>query len=90
MAFARTNPRSGSFGDLNMLAGDWTGSEGDATGTVTLKGGRVYLVNFTIQDGGSQEDSPVGYSVSITSGTITISVFNHVAVTQGRFIIIYA
>lgn len=90
MAFTTANSRIMSSGNLKVFAGDWTGSVGDATGTVTLQGGRVYGASFSIQDGSSQEDTPVPYSTSISGDTITISVFNKSNVTSGRFIIWYA
>lgn len=90
MAFATTNVRASVFGDLKVYAGDWSGSEGDANGTVTLSGGRVYLVNFWNFDATSQEDRPTPVSVSESGGTITVTVANLNTVTTGRFIIIYA
>ena len=90
MAFSRANLRHGTMGDLKVQAGDWTGSEGDASGTVTLRGGRVYGTAFNIEDATSGEDRPVPTSVSISSGAITITVHNHVSVTSGRYIIWYA
>lgn len=90
MAFATANLRSGVNGDLKLQAGDWSGSEGDAAGTFSLRGGRVYRVHFGIQDSDSGKDRPVPTSVSITSGAITVTIFNHVTVTNGRFIIEYA
>jgi len=90
MALATTNIRSGAFGDLKVYAGDWTGSSGDAAGTITLKGGRVYLVNVYNQDDTSQEDRPTPCAVSVSSGTITVTIYNKSTVTLGRFLIIYA
>lgn len=90
MAFATTNVRTSSFGDLKVYAGDWSGSQGDSNGSITLSGGRVYLINFTNFDATSQEDRPTPVSVTESSGTITVSVSNQNPVTTGRFIIIYA
>jgi hypothetical protein len=46
MAFATSNVRRSVFGDLKVTAGDWTGSAGDANGTIAVEGGRVYLSEF--------------------------------------------
>lgn len=89
MAFATANTRGGTVGNLKMLAGDWSGSVGDAAGTITLSGGRVYLCHFENQDsdGTKQTLQP---SVSISNGSITITVGNYSGVTDGRFVVIYA
>ena len=89
MAFATSNVKAASIGNLRWHIGDWTGVVGDASGTITLKGGRVYLVNFYDQDATSQEDRPTPCDITVSSGTITITVHNHVNVTNGRFIIAY-
>lgn len=90
MAFATTNVNVASVGNLNCLVGNWTGAIGDASGTVSIKGGNVYLVSFYNQDASSQEDRPTPCDISYSSGTITITVHNHSGVTTGRFIVIYA
>ena len=89
MAFAATNLQHASLGNLRAQVGDWTGSSGDASGTLTLKGGRVWLCSFGNQDATSQEDRPTPCDVSVSSGTITITIHNHSDVTNGRFIVIY-
>lgn len=90
MAFATTNTQSGAIGSLKFYAGDWSGAIGDANGTVTLNGGRVYLANFCNCDNTSQEDRPTPVTVSESAGTITVSVSNQNAVTTGRFLIVYS
>jgi len=89
MAFATSNVKAVSFGSVLGLVGDWSGNAGDAEGTVTLKGGRVYLVNFYNQDATSGEDRPTPCSVAVSSGTITVTVNNQSNVTNGRFTLIY-
>ena len=90
MAFATANLRSGTFGQLKMLAGDWSGAVGDAAGTVTLSGGRCYSARFQNHDNdaGKLTESPT--RISESAGTITVTVTNIEAVTDGRFVIIYA
>lgn len=90
MAFATSSVKTASGGNLRWLVGNWTGNVGDAAGTVTLKGGSVYLCHFYNQDATSQEDRPTPCDISVSSGTITITVYNHNDVTQGRFIIAYS
>ena len=89
MAFATSNPRTGTMGDLKVFAADWTGSSGDDAGTITLKGGRVYMLHVYNQDATSNEDRPTPCSVSVSSGTITVSVYNHSDVSQGRLLVVY-
>lgn len=89
MAFATTNIRSANLGSMRAYAGDWTGSVGDAAGTLTLGGGRVYLAEFINQDSDSPKEKPL-VDVSISGSTITLTVNNHMDVTNGRFFIIYA
>lgn len=91
MAFSTSNVQSGKlFGGVNTYIGDWSGALGDAPGSITLGGGRVYLAHFEDQDATGSPVELVPCSVSVTSGVITLTVNNRNAVTQGRFIIIYA
>jgi len=89
MAFATTNIRTANLGTLKAYAGDWTGSVGDAAGTITLNGGRVYFARFDNQDADSTKED-VLFDVSASGSTITITVYNHQTVTIGRFFIIFA
>lgn len=92
MAFSTSNVQTGRiFGGVNTYIGDWSGSAGDAAGTITLGGGRVYLAHFESQDasGGPVELVPCSVSVNGT-GVITLTVNNHDSVTLGRFFIVYA
>ena len=91
MAFATTNVQGGMvFGPIKIFCGDWSGLNGDAAGTITLGGGRVYLVNFQAQDssGGPVEIPPP--IVSVSGNSITLTVNNRKTVTNGRFLIIYS
>lgn len=90
MAFATSNVRSGTIGgNLKYYAGDWTGSAGDASGSVSLRGGRVYLRQFQNLDADSPKEE-TQTDISVSDGTITITVHNHLSVTNGTFLIIFA
>lgn len=89
MAFATASVRRENIGSLRCLVGNWTGNIGDANGSMTLKGGQVYLCIFHNQDDGRTEDKPTPTSISVSSGTITITIYNKQDVTNGRFILIY-
>lgn len=89
MAFATTNVQTGTTGSLKFYCGDWTGTVGDTSGTVTLNGGRIYERQFVDESA----SSPAEYtqtSVSQSGSTITITVHNHKTVTAGRFYIVYS
>lgn len=93
MAFATANVSKSYFGNLNVTYGDWTGSAGDANGTLTVEGGRIYLMDFSIQDNttASTPGQYVDCFVSTTgTGNITVSVPNRQTVATGRFIVISA
>ena len=90
MAFATTNVQTNYVGKLNQTYGDWSGSVGDASGSIVVKGGRVYLASFTAQDGTTPIQPVVIVSTSVSGATSTITVNNNSAVTNGRFVIIHA
>lgn len=87
MAFATSNARR--FVNPKIYVGDWTGSVGDASGTVTLTGTQVYLVLFFNHDADSPKEI-VPTDVSVSGSTITITVHNHMDVTTGKFIVFFA
>lgn len=89
MAFATSNVRRSVFGDLNITLGDWTGSAGDAVGTIGVEGGRVYMAHFTIQDTDSPTGGYIPTSVSTSGAVTTVSAYYHEDVTTGRFLIIH-
>lgn len=89
MAFATSNIRHSVFGDLQVYAGDWTGNANDASGTITLNGGRVYLSQFNNQDADNPAEMP-RVDVSLSGSTLTLTVHNHMDVTNGRFLVIFA
>ena len=87
MAFATTNARNAL--NLKMYAAQWTGSVGEASGTITLEGGIVYGIICQNFDGDNPKEHPsVQYSVS--GSTITVTIHNHMGVTTGSIIIFYA
>lgn len=89
MAFAYTNVRKGTCGDLKLTAGDWTGTVGDASGAFGVEGGRVYYASFNTNDTTSPvQVVPTTWS---TSGAVTtIEVHNRETVTAGTFVVIHA
>lgn len=89
MAFATANVRSGVQGSLKVYAGDWSGSVGDASGTVTLNGGRVYHCNFQNQDADATKEV-IDPTITYSGSTITINIGNKQTVTNGVFYIVYS
>lgn len=90
MAFSTTNVQIANIaGPVKVYCGDWSGTVGDAPGTITLNGGRVYLAEFRSEDIGSPQEEPDS-AVSVSGSTLTLSVYNHQTVVNGRFIIIYS
>lgn len=86
MAFAATNIRKGTAGDLKITAGNWTGAIGDASGAITVEGSQVYSAAFETNDPLSPSQKvPVTWTVS--GAVSTISVHNRETVTAGTFIV---
>lgn len=89
MAFATSNVSRGVQGNHKVLTGNWTGTVGDAAGTLTLEGGTVYDMAFNSH----KTDGPVERchaAHTSTSGAIaTVTVYNHETVTAGTFRIEY-
>lgn len=90
MAFAATNTKFHSAGSMTIFAGDWTSAYGDNTGTVTVGGARVYMAQFSAQDGVTGELVNVPWTASTSGALTTVTVYPHDAVSTGRFCIIYA
>lgn len=90
MAFETSNLQSAMVaGPIKIMCGDWSGSAGDASGTITLGGGNVYFQQFTNQDSDNPKEYPQ-VDVSYSGSTITMTVHNHMNVTNGRFFIVYS
>ena len=90
MAFATSNVQTSVIGNMRVTIGDWTGSKADASGSVSVSGGRVYLAEFRDADGSGPYEVKVETGADSVSGSvISISTFNKADVTTGRFIIIH-
>lgn len=90
MAFATSNIRAGTIGNLKLIAGDWTGTAGDANGIFAKQRGRLYLADFSSsQDVGTSQEIPTMIA-STTTLVANIGVANRKTVTAGRFLIIHA
>lgn len=89
MAFATANLQPGTQGNKRVLMGDWSGSAGDASGSLTIGGGRVYQAHFWDQ-GSSSPKEWTQVDVAESSGSCVVSIHNHRNVTNGRFIIVFA
>ena len=91
MAFATANVRNGVAGDLKILAGDWTGTAGDADGTMTIASARIYSAFFRAEDSTTPVDIIYVTNTSVATGTTTtLTIPNRETVVRGRFIIFYA
>lgn len=86
MAFASSNIRKGTAGDLKITAGNWTGSLGDASGSVVIEGSQLYAAQFSTNDSTGPFQF-VPYTWSVSGSVITISVHNRESVTAGTFIV---
>lgn len=90
MAFTTSNVQSGMlFGPMKVYMGSYSGTAGDAPGTITLGGGEVYAALVQNHDTTSPSEEPER-SVSVSGSTITLTIYNHQTVTRGRFIIFYS
>lgn len=89
MAFATSNVRKGTAGDIKITAGNWTGALGDASGTIGVEGSQVYAVVFTTNDTTSPWQI-VPYTYTVSGAVSTITIHNREAVTAGTFIIFHA
>lgn len=91
MAFAVTNRYDVVLGgNLKAAIGSWSGNEGDATGTITVTGGRaVGALIYTQDTNGVTEWTRWQGAAGASVGTVDISVFNRATVVAGTFIIFY-
>ena len=91
MAFATSNVKSASIGGgFKLTVGDWTGSAGDAAGTLTVAAGKVYHAQFLPNITSGNYQPAIGVSPSGTAGIVTVTVYNSAAVTAGTFSIVSA
>jgi hypothetical protein len=91
MAFVATPVRTlGLGGSMKLEVGTWYGEDGDADGSLTRKGGRVYGAQFMINDSDVSWDAvPVTFSVSGGNLTITVSNVQTVESGYGTYFILY-
>lgn len=87
MPFATSNARNAQ--NLKMYAASFTGDAGDASGTITLSGGIVYACLIQNLDADTTKEFPQP-DVSVSGSTITVTLHNHMGVTNGRVLIFYA
>lgn len=83
MAFATANLARDGAGSIAILRGDWTGTRGDANGSVEGRGycfGANFFANTT-----SGPANVIRTSVSNASGTWTVTVPYQETVTAGTF-----
>lgn len=91
MAFATQNVKLESLGSLWLLSGECTSSIGDANGTITVGGNRVYTAqgydaSAITPKGG---DLTVSVNESTTGPTSSVSINCSEGITKGRFFIVY-
>lgn len=91
MAFATNNVKLESSGSLWYFVGECTSTAGDADGTITVAGARVYQAVIYDQSDTTPTTQPVPVKITeATTGTtsaITVNCSN--GITKGRFVIIY-
>lgn len=92
MAFTVSNQQTTVFGNLRATYGDWAGAAADATGSIVVAGGRVWMAYIAGQDASGTYTASVNTPVSVsTSGSATtVTVYNLDGVTTGRFFIIHS
>lgn len=91
MAFSTTNVRAGVMGNLKLIAGDWSGADGDANGVFPKQIGRTYVSNFISEDSSNGPISAINATLAVSStntGAVNLGVANRRTTTTGRFLII--
>lgn len=91
MAFATQNVKLENCGSMWMFAGECTSSPGDADGTITVAGNRVYKAHIYDASNTTPTSDPIAVKVaeSTTASTSTITVNASRGITKGRFLIFY-
>lgn len=88
MAFAATNQKTINLGGgMRLTRGQWTGSAGDSTGTLTVQGGVLWSSNVWSNLAGRIIQAPCSFSSS--GNAITITVENVEPVTDGYFTLLH-
>ena len=88
MAFATSNVSKSIAGNRNVLEGNWTGSVGDASGTLSIASAHVLDATFLSQDADNPKEL-VPVDISYSNGIATLTVHNHMDVTKGSFRVVY-
>lgn len=88
MAFTTSNVQKSYFGNLKVLVGDWSGTIGDAPGTIQVEGGRVYISEVTAEGAAQPYQIEIPVSTSTSGSVTTVTIYNQ-NTTSGQFIIIY-
>ncbi len=84
MAFSTTVVRNGVEGDFKVIWGTWSGSASDTPGSLVLGAGYIRDAEFlpNLSSGPSERVNVSGLG---TSGSGTLTVYNHQDVTSGSF-----
>jgi hypothetical protein len=93
MAFATQNPRTVNLGGgLRVFAGNWTGTVGDAPGSLTVQGAQVYVAEFRslLSSDPYADRVPVSWAAGTASGTVTFTIPNNNTVAGGSYYIVTA
>lgn len=91
MAFATSNVKLESSGSLWQFVGDCTASVGDADGTITVGGARIYQAFVYDQSDTTPTTQPLPVKITeaTTGSTSTITVNCSNGIVKGRFLIVY-
>lgn len=77
----------GGSAGMSMTFGDWSGSAGDAAGTISVSGGKVWGALFWKQDGDNTSQIFPRVDSSTSGAVTTLTVQNQDNVVNGTFII---
>ena len=88
MAFATSQLRTEPIGASWLTTGKWTGSVGDAAGSISVPGALVLGAQFSVNQssGGPVEYVPWSYTAGTNPSAVTV--YNKETVTAGQFFII--
>lgn len=91
MAFTTSNVKLESNGSLWQIVGDCTASVGDADGTISVGGARVYQAYFydAADTTPTTQPLPIKISTNTTTGISIITINASNGITTGRFLIVY-
>lgn len=89
MAFSTSNLNRQNLGSCNAVSGTWTGTAGDAAGSLVIGSGNVVAYDFDpgLSSNGPSEKPLV--SASVASGQTTLSVYYHQTITAGKFRVVF-